>query len=110
MDGTIHCGEQFSCLNIFPRIEINFHIPAEKDPKGFKDTAIDIAVIFLIKQFEEHIGTHRPKAVRLSGEGIKGRVTGTSDRRTNTDRRADKRRLGDKSKAMVAARGKTKGS
>ena len=59
---------------------------------------------------EEHIGTHRPKVLRLSEAPITGRATGKCDRRTDTDRRADKRRLGDKSKALVAARAKRKGS
>jgi hypothetical protein len=55
---------------------------------------------------EEHIGTHRPKVQLLRDTPIKGRATGKADRRTDTDRRADKRRLGDKSKALVAARTK----
>ena len=57
---------------------------------------------------EEHIGTHKPQVQLLGGEPIKGRATGKADRRTDTDRRADKRRLGDKSKALVAARNKPK--
>ena len=55
---------------------------------------------------EEHIGTHRPKVQLQRNTPIKGRATGKGDRRTDTDRRADKRRLGDKSSALVAARGK----
>lgn len=35
---------------------------------------------------------------------IRTRKTGKPERRSNTDRRADKRRLGDKSKALVEAR------
>jgi hypothetical protein len=55
---------------------------------------------------EEHIGAHRPKVQLLRDTPIKGRSTGKADRRTDTDRRADKRRLDDKSKALVAARTK----
>ena len=55
---------------------------------------------------EEHIGTHRPKVQVLRDEPLKGRSTGKADRRDHTDRRADKRRLGDKSNALVAARNK----
>lgn len=55
---------------------------------------------------EEHIGTHRPQVQLQRNTPIKGRATGKADRRTDTDRRADKRRLGDKSSALVAARGK----
>ena len=57
---------------------------------------------------EEHIGTHKPQVQLLRDEPIKGRATTNTDRRDGTDRRADKRRLGDKSKALVAARNKPK--
>jgi len=53
---------------------------------------------------EEHIGTHKPEV--HCDTPIKGRKTGKADRRTGTDRRADRRRLGDKSSALVAARKK----
>ena len=55
---------------------------------------------------EERIGTHRPQVQIQRNTPIKGRTTGKADRRANTgtDRRADKRRLGDKSNALVAAR------
>ena len=55
---------------------------------------------------EEHIGTHRPQVQLQRSAPIKGRKTGKADRRTDTDRRADKRRLGHKSSALVAARRK----
>ena len=55
---------------------------------------------------EEHIGTHRPKVQIQRDTPIKGRAAGKAERRANTDRRADKRRLGDKSRALVAARTK----
>jgi hypothetical protein len=55
---------------------------------------------------EEHIGTHRPQVQLQRDTPIKGRETSKADRRDNTDRRADKRRLGDKSRALAAARTK----
>ena len=55
---------------------------------------------------EKHIGTHRPQVQLQRATPIKGRTAGKSDRRTETDRRADKRRLDDKSRALVAARNK----
>lgn len=57
---------------------------------------------------EDLIGTHRTQVQLQRDTPIKGRAPGKADRRTDTDRRADKRRLGDKSRALVAARGKTK--
>jgi hypothetical protein len=57
---------------------------------------------------EELIGAHRPQVKLQRDTPIKGRQTGKADRRTDTDRRADKRRLGDKSSALVAARNKRK--
>jgi hypothetical protein len=54
--------------------------------------------------FEQCIGTHRPEVQLLSKTPIKGRQPGKSDRRDGTDRRATRRRLGDKSKELVAAR------
>lgn len=53
-----------------------------------------------LAQFEEWHGQ------QTAEKPIRGRSTGRSDRRTNTDRRADKRRLGDKSTALVAGRRK----
>ena len=56
---------------------------------------------------EEHIGVHRPRVERLrspASSPIRGRETGKSDRRAGTDRRFDRRRLGDKSRALVDAR------
>ncbi len=55
---------------------------------------------------EEHIGVHRPQVQLLRDAPIRGREAGKADRRDGTDRRADKRRLGDKSKALVVARAK----
>jgi hypothetical protein len=55
---------------------------------------------------EEYIGTHKPEVKLQRITPIKGRATGKADRRTDTDRRADKRRLDDKSNALVAARTK----
>ena len=56
---------------------------------------------------EEHIGSHRPKAQLLRDTPIQGRQVGKADRRTATDRRNDKRRLGDKVTARLAARKRT---
>lgn len=53
---------------------------------------------------EKHLGTHRPLVQLRRDTPIKGRTTGKADRRTDTDRRATKRRLDDKSKALAAAR------
>ncbi|HSX22847.1 MAG TPA: hypothetical protein VLE97_08760 [Gaiellaceae bacterium] len=55
---------------------------------------------------EEQIGVHRPRVRRLRNLPIRGRETGKTDRRAGTDRRFDKRRLGDKSRALVDARNK----
>ena len=75
------------------------------------DVAESISTDDDVWNIEEHIGTHRPKVQLLRDTTIRGRATGKSDCRTDTDRRADKRRLGDKSKALVAARvTKTKGT
>lgn len=73
-------------------------------PQEAIDVAESVSTDGDVWNIEEHIGTHRPKVQRLSDPPIKGRETGKSDRRANTDRRADKRRLGDKSSALVAAR------
>ena len=58
---------------------------------------------------EEHLGAHRPRVQRLGNTPtppVRGRQSGKSDRRAGTDRRFDKRRLGDKSRALVDARNK----
>jgi hypothetical protein len=55
---------------------------------------------------EAHIGTHKPEVQIHRDVPVKGRATGKTDRRAGTDRRAAKRRLGDKSRALAAARGK----
>lgn len=55
---------------------------------------------------EELIGTHKPEVQLQRKVPIKGRAPDKADRRTGTDRRADKRRLRDKSSALVAARRK----
>jgi hypothetical protein len=57
-------------------------------------------------EFEEYLGAHEPEVKIQRVPPIKGRLAGKCDRRTNTDRRATKRRLGDKSRALVAARTK----
>ena len=60
---------------------------------------------------EKSIGTHLAQVQLQSSTPIKGRETDKADRRAHTDRRASKRRLGDKSRALVAARNtKKKGS
>ena len=56
---------------------------------------------------EEHLGSHRPKVQLLQNTPIKGRQVGKADRRTATDRRGDKRRLGDKVNERLAARKRT---
>jgi hypothetical protein len=55
---------------------------------------------------EEHIGVHRPQVQLLRDAPIREREAGKADCRDGTDRRADKRRLGDKSRALVVARAK----
>lgn len=55
---------------------------------------------------EEHIGTHEPQVQVVRAEPVRGRETSKADRRGGADRRADRRRLGDKSRALVAERGK----
>ena len=51
-----------------------------------------------------HIAPHRPQAKLLHDTPIKGRQVGKTPRRTGTDRRSNKRRLGDKVNAKIATR------
>jgi hypothetical protein len=55
---------------------------------------------------EQGLGTHPPKTEVEKPVPIKGRSLSKSDRRTNTDRRASKRRVGDKSRELATARNK----
>lgn len=61
-------------------------------------------------EIEKVLGEHRPTIKNLRDSPIRGRATGKSDRRDGTDRRTAKRRLDDKSRALVAARNKRSGS
>lgn len=63
-------------------------------------------------EIEKVLGEHRPQIKSLRDSPIRGRATGKPDRRhrDGTDRRATKRRLDDKSRALVAARNKRSGS
>jgi len=71
---------------------------------GSSQEAIDVAESCVDRDawcIEEQIGAHPPKVLIIKELPIKTRKTGREDRRTNTDRRFDKRRLGDKSSALV---------
>ena len=84
-------------------------------PQEAIDVAESVSADACAWNIEEHIGTHRPQVQLQRNTPIKGRETGKTDRRADTDRRArradtdrraDKRRLDDKSRALVAARTK----
>ena len=77
-------------------------------PQEAIDVAESISTDVDAWNIEEHIGSHRPQVQLQHNVPIKGREAGKADRRTDTatDRRFDKRRLGDKSRALVAARTK----